>query len=46
MGESDTGREARFYRLTASGRKQLAHETSKWERATAAIARLLKPREA
>jgi PadR family transcriptional regulator, regulatory protein PadR len=45
-GQSETGREARFYRLTASGRQQLARETSKWQRATAAIARLLKPREA
>lgn len=42
-GVSDTGRECRFYMLTPAGRKQLARETSKWQRATAAIGRLLTP---
>src|SRR5436305_14232656 len=28
---SDKGKRARFYRLTANGRKQLATEQSKWE---------------
>jgi len=42
-GVSETGRECRFYRITPSGRRQLARETSKWQRATAAISRLLKP---
>ena len=42
-GLSETGRECRFYKITASGRGHLARETSKWRRATAAISRLLKP---
>src|SRR5499426_1708464 len=41
-GVSELGRRARFYRLTASGRKQLALESEKWERITAAIGRVLK----
>jgi PadR family transcriptional regulator PadR len=41
-GVSENNRKARFYRLTASGRKQLAHEASRWERLTAAVARVLK----
>ena len=39
--ETETGREAKFYRLTAKGRKALATETEQWERQTAAIARIL-----
>src|SRR5215831_17568871 len=31
-GTSENNRKARFYRLTAAGRKQLAAETSRWER--------------
>src|SRR3982750_607059 len=34
---SDKGKRARFYRLTASGRKQLAHEQSKWQALSRAI---------
>jgi transcriptional regulator len=34
---SDTGREAKFYRLTASGRKQLKDETANWARLAEAI---------
>jgi len=30
--ESETKREAKFYRLTANGRKQLETETAKWAR--------------
>jgi len=41
-GVSELGRRARFYRLTPSGRKQLALESEKWERITAAIGRVLK----
>src|SRR5262245_9983476 len=41
-GVSELGRRARFYKLTASGRKQLALESEKWERITAAIGRVLK----
>ncbi|HEX3986802.1 MAG TPA: PadR family transcriptional regulator [Acidobacteriaceae bacterium] len=35
--ESDTGREAKFYSLTAAGRKQLEQETAHWARLSAAI---------
>src|SRR6201982_2533117 len=31
-GVSELGRRARFYRLTAAGRKQLDHETDAWSR--------------
>jgi transcriptional regulator len=34
---SDTGRRARFYRLTKTGRTQLAAETASWNRLTLAI---------
>src|ERR1700746_698346 len=40
-GTSTNNRKARFYSLTAAGRKQLAKETTKWNRLTAAIARVL-----
>jgi PadR family transcriptional regulator PadR len=40
-GVSELGRRARFYRLTASGRKQLEHETDTWARLCAAIGRVL-----
>jgi transcriptional regulator len=42
-GLSETKRLAKFYRLTAAGRKQLAVETSKWEKLATAIARILNP---
>jgi transcriptional regulator len=34
---SDTGREAKFYALTAAGRRQLAVEKASWQRLTAAV---------
>ena len=40
-GTSENNRRAKFYRLTAKGRKQLSIETGKWDRLTAAIARIL-----
>ena len=40
-GLSDNNRRAKYYRLTKSGRKQLAEETASWERITAAVARVL-----
>ncbi|HLJ47318.1 MAG TPA: PadR family transcriptional regulator [Bryobacteraceae bacterium] len=40
-GVSELGRRARFYRLTAAGRKQLQEETETWARLTAAIGRVL-----
>jgi transcriptional regulator len=42
-GTSENNRRAKFYRLTATGRKQLAVETSKWDRLAGAIARILRP---
>ena len=42
-GLSENNRKARFYRLTAKGRKRLSTETSKWQRFSQAIARLLAP---
>jgi PadR family transcriptional regulator PadR len=44
-GISTNNRKARFYSLTAAGRKQLAKETTKWNRLTAAIARILAAEE-
>jgi transcriptional regulator len=39
--QTDTGRRAKFYSLTAAGRKRLEHETRTWERAADAIARVV-----
>src|SRR5580765_64257 len=39
--ESDTGREAKFYRLTPKGRNQLRDETANWGRLAEAIALIL-----
>ena len=38
---TETGRRARFYKLTRTGRTQLAAETESWERLTAAVASVL-----
>jgi PadR family transcriptional regulator PadR len=40
-GTSVNNRKARFYSLTPAGRKQLVKETTKWNRLTAAIGRIL-----
>ena len=40
-GTSDNNRRARFYRITAAGRRRLAAETELWERAVSIISRLL-----
>jgi PadR family transcriptional regulator PadR len=45
-GVSSNNRKARFYALTAAGRKQLVKETNKWKRLTGAIARILGAEEA
>ena len=42
-GLSENNRKARFYRLTAKGRKALTAETSKWQRLSNAIALVLAP---
>ena len=36
-GYTDANRKAKFYRLTASGRKQLTNELSRWSRYTEAV---------
>jgi transcriptional regulator len=43
-GVSDNNRRARFYTLTAAGRKRLREETESWNRAAAAVAAALKAR--
>lgn len=40
---SEAGRRARYYSLTASGRKQLARERAGWSEFVAAVTRLLDP---
>jgi transcriptional regulator len=40
-GESDSGRQARFYKLSARGRKQLAAEETNWRRLAEAIGLIL-----
>jgi PadR family transcriptional regulator, regulatory protein PadR len=40
-GASDNNRQARFYRLTKKGQKQLRDETANWERMTGAVAKIL-----
>jgi transcriptional regulator len=42
-GVSENNRKARFYRLTATGRKQLETELKSWERLSAAIGLVLTP---
>jgi PadR family transcriptional regulator, regulatory protein PadR len=44
-GVSTNNRKARFYSLTSAGRKQLVKETTKWNRLTAAIERILASEE-
>jgi transcriptional regulator len=45
-GTSSNNRKARFYSLTAAGRKQLVKETTKWNRLVRAIARIVDPEAA
>ncbi|MGC9971315.1 MAG: PadR family transcriptional regulator [Bryobacteraceae bacterium] len=40
---SDKGKQAKFYRLTRTGRKQFAAGQSKWDELSEAIARVLRP---
>ena len=40
-GPTDTGREAKFYRLTAKGRTQLKAETDSWARLTEVVGMIL-----
>lgn len=43
--QSPTGRQARYYRITAAGRRQLGQEESDFHRSVAAIARVLRGAE-
>jgi transcriptional regulator len=40
-GSSENNRQARFYQLTRTGRKQLTEETRNWERLSEAVGRVL-----
>ena len=40
-GLSDSNRRARYYSITAAGRRQLAEETQEWSQLTEAVARVL-----
>jgi len=42
---SENNRRAKYYRLTAKGKRQLVAETSKWDKLAGAIARILRPAE-
>ena len=44
-GESDNGRDARFYSLSAKGRRQLADEESNWQRLSGAVALILQAQQ-
>src|SRR5271155_2979594 len=44
-GTSENNRKARYYRLTAAGRKQLSAEMSRWERVVRAVNQVLRPAE-
>ena len=41
-GTTDNNRQARFYTITAAGRKQLAAEEQSWARLTEGVARVLR----
>jgi PadR family transcriptional regulator, regulatory protein PadR len=44
-GESDNGREAKFYKLSAKGRKQLQSEESNWRRLAEAVTHVMQTAE-
>jgi PadR family transcriptional regulator, regulatory protein PadR len=44
-GTSENNRRARYYRLTPQGRKQLTHQTSRWDEIVRAVNRILRPAE-
>jgi PadR family transcriptional regulator PadR len=43
--ESESGRDAKFYRLTLKGQMQLKHETESWARLTTAVGLILQNSE-
>lgn len=44
-GESENGRQAKFYKLSAKGRKQLAKEESNWQRLAEAVTLIMQTAE-
>jgi transcriptional regulator len=44
-GASENNRRAKYYELTAAGRKQVKKEAADWEQTTAILARFLAPAE-
>jgi transcriptional regulator len=44
-GESETGRQAKFYRLTRKGRQQLETESANWDRLAGAVAAIMRTAE-
>ncbi|HSU58954.1 MAG TPA: PadR family transcriptional regulator [Bryobacteraceae bacterium] len=44
-GQSENGREAKFYKLSAKGRRQLATEESNWQRLAGAITLIMQTAE-
>src|SRR5580698_3949390 len=44
-GTSDNNRKARYYRLTAAGRKQLVEHSTRWDRMVEAVNKVLRPVE-
>jgi len=42
-GLSGNNRRAKFYRITAAGRRHLVEEAARWNRMTAAIGRIMEP---
>jgi PadR family transcriptional regulator, regulatory protein PadR len=42
-GTSENNRKARYYRLTAAGKKQLVEQSSRWDQLVRAIGRIMKP---
>jgi transcriptional regulator len=41
-GTSDNNRRAKYYRLTALGRRELEHEAAEWSRVAAAVTRVMR----
>jgi PadR family transcriptional regulator, regulatory protein PadR len=44
-GESENGRQAKFYKLSAKGRKQLAEEHVNWQRLAGAVSLIMRTAE-
>ncbi len=44
-GTSENNRSAKYYSITAAGKKQLAKEEEEWERTAAIVTRFLRPEE-